>query len=224
MFVGATQRFSLFDHDGHKLTSAADWSVEDSSIAELTIDEDGTPKLTGRQTGKTRLTARVDSRSSEAHINVIKPEDMTSGTINSAWLAPPTPCSKPAAIVPPARSRFPQQSTSPMAQCAPPENGLSISPNSGSTLVNDTQQFNLFDTRNNTLTTQAEWSVSDSSIAELSVTNGIAHLTGKRPGTIRLAVRVDSRYAEAVIDVVTQEDVRSGAARLGLQTTCARTP
>ncbi len=224
MFVGATHQFSLFDHDGHKLTSVANWSVEDSSIAELTIEEDGTPTLTGKQTGKTRLTARVDSHSSEAHINVIKPEDMTSGTINSAWLAPPTPCSKPPASVPPPRSRFLQQSTSPKASCAPPENGLSISPNSGSTLVNDTQQFNLFDTRNNTLTTQAEWSVSDSSIAELSVTNGIPHLTGKRPGTIRLAVRVDSRYAEAVINVVTQEDVQSGAARLGLQTTCAGTP
>lgn len=218
MFVGATQQFSLFDHDGHKLTSVADWSVEDSSIAELTINEDGTPTLTGKQTGKTLLTARVDSGSSEAHINVINPEDMASGTINSAWLAKPTPCSKPAAIVPPTRSRFPQQSTSPKAPCAPPENGLGISPNSGNMLLNDTQQFNLFDTRSNTLTSQAEWSVSDSSIAELTVTNGIPHLTGKRPGTIRLAVRVDSRSADAVINVVTQADVRSGAVRLGLET------
>ncbi len=224
MFVGATHQFSLFDHDGHKLTSVADWSVEDSSIALLTIDEDGTPLLTGKQTGKTRLTARVDSRSSEAHINVINPEDMTSGTINSAWLAPPTPCSNPVAIVPPARSRFPQQSTPSKTPCAPPENGLSISPNSGNMLVNDTQQFNLFDSRSNTLTTQAEWSVSDPSVAELTVANGIPRLTGKRAGTIRLVVQVDSRSAEAVINVVTQEDVRSGAARLGLQTTCARTP
>jgi len=223
MFVGATQQFSLFDHDGHKLTSVADWSVDDSSIAELTIEEDGTPTLTGKQTGKTRLNGRVDSRSGEAHINVINPEDTASGTVNSAWLAPPTPCSKPAATVPPARSHFPQQSTSPKAPCAPPDNGLSISPNSGNMLVNDTQQFNLLDTRSNTLTTQAEWSVSDSSIAELTLSNGIPHLTGKRSGTIRLVVRVDSRLAEAVINVITPEDVRSGAIRLGLQTTCAGT-
>jgi len=90
-------------------------------------------------------------------------------------------------------------------------------------LVNDTQQFNLLDTRSNTLTTQAEWSVSDSSIAELTLSNGIPHLTGKRSGTIRLVVRVDSRLAEAVINVITPEDVRSGAIRLGLQTTCAGT-
>jgi hypothetical protein len=91
-------------------------------------------------------------------------------------------------------------------------------------LVNNTQQFNLFETRNNTLTTQAEWSVSDSSIAELTVANGIPQLTGKRPGTIRLAVLVDSRSAEAIINVVTPEDVRSGAARLGLETIpCAPT-
>jgi len=91
-------------------------------------------------------------------------------------------------------------------------------------LVNDPQQFNLFDTRSNTLTAQAEWSVSDSSVAELTITNGVAYLTGKRPGSIRLEVRVDSRYAEAFVNVVTQEDVRSGATRLGLQTTCADTP
>jgi len=224
MFVPAVQRFSLFDRAGHKLTSVADWSVEDSSIAELTIDEDGTPMLTGKQTGKTRLTARVDSRSTEALINVISPEDMTSGTVNSAWLAPPTPCSQPPAIVPPARSQFPQRSTFPKTPCAPPENGLRISPNSGNMLVNDPQQFNLFDTRSNTLTAQAEWSVSDSSVAELTITNGVAYLTGKRPGSIRLEVRVDSRYAEAFVNVVTQEDVRSGATRLGLQTTCADTP
>jgi hypothetical protein len=157
--------------------------------------------------------------------NVINPQDMASGTINFAWLAPPpNPCSKPTAIVPPARYLFPRQATSPKAQCASPENGLTISPNSEKMLVNDTQQFNHLDTRNNSLTAQAEWSVSNSSIAELTITNGTAHLTGKRPGTIRLAVRVDSRYAEAVINVVSQEDVRSGAARLGLQTTCASAP
>jgi hypothetical protein len=224
MFVGATQLFSLFDHDGHKLTSAADWSIEDSSIAELTIDKDGTPVLTGKQTGKTRLTAHAETRSSEAHINVINPRDMTSGTINSAWLAKPAPCSKPTGIVPAARSRLPDLSISSQALCAPPGNGLSISPNFGNMLVNNTQQFNLLETRSNTLTTQAEWSVSDSSIAELTVANGIPQLTGKRPGTIRLAVHVDSRSAEAVINVVTQEDVRSGAVRLGLETIpCAPT-
>ena len=34
MLVGNTQHFSLFDLAGHKLTSQADWTVSDSSIAD----------------------------------------------------------------------------------------------------------------------------------------------------------------------------------------------
>lgn len=107
MLVGDTQRFSLFDVAGHKLTSQADWSVDDSSVADLS-SEGGTPVLTAKQTGTVRLTARVFSHYAEATVNVIAPEDMKPGTIR--WSAPPVPCFKPAGIyqavptaVPPAR-------------------------------------------------------------------------------------------------------------------------
>jgi hypothetical protein len=97
MLVGETQQFSLFDVAGHKLTSRAEWSVSDSSTADLTV-EGGIPVLTSKRTGTVRVTARVDARSVEATINVITPEDMKPGTVR--WSSPSNPCTKPARVVP----------------------------------------------------------------------------------------------------------------------------
>ena len=94
--VGETQRFSLFDQAGHKLTAQADWSVSDSSIAELHVESDG-PVLTSKQKGTARVQARVDAHSAEATVNVISAEEMKPGTIR--WSAPPTPCAKTKGIV-----------------------------------------------------------------------------------------------------------------------------
>ena len=97
MLVGETQRFSLFDVAGQKLTSQADWSVSDSSTAELAV-EGGVPVLTSRRTGTVRVTARVDARTAEATISVITPAEMKPGTVR--WSSPSPPCSKPVRIVP----------------------------------------------------------------------------------------------------------------------------
>jgi hypothetical protein len=97
MLVGETQRFSLFDVAGHKLTSQADWSVSDSSTSDLAV-EGGVPVLTSKRTGSMRVTARVGGRSVEATINVIAPEDMKPGTVR--WSSPSTPCTKPIRVVP----------------------------------------------------------------------------------------------------------------------------
>jgi hypothetical protein len=97
MLVGETQRFSLFDFGGHKLTSQADWSVDDSSIAELSIIG-GVPTLVGKQTGTVRVRAHIDGHFAEATVNVITPEEMKPGTIR--WQAPPVPGAKPIQIVP----------------------------------------------------------------------------------------------------------------------------
>jgi hypothetical protein len=96
MLVGETQRFSLFSVAGHKLTSQADWSVSDSSTADLTV-EGGVPVLTSKRTGSMRVSARVGGRSVEATINVIAPEDMKPGTVR--WSSPSPPCTKPVRIV-----------------------------------------------------------------------------------------------------------------------------
>jgi hypothetical protein len=97
MLVGNTQRFSLFDLAGHKLTSQADWTVSDSSIAELSVI-DGVPTLASKQIGTVHVRARIDSRSAETVVNVITPEQMKPGTI--LWQAPPVTGFKPVQIVP----------------------------------------------------------------------------------------------------------------------------
>jgi hypothetical protein len=97
MVVGNTQRFSLFDLAGHKLTAQADWSVSDSSIAEIRV-EGGEPVLTSKEKGTVRVQARVDSHSAESTVNVIAPEEMKPGTIR--WSTPSSPCSKTTKIIP----------------------------------------------------------------------------------------------------------------------------
>lgn len=97
MLVGDTQGFSLFDLAGHKLTSQADWTVSDSSIAELSVIN-GVPTLVSKQTGTVHVRARIDSRSTEATVNVITPNEMKPGTIR--WQAPSVPGFKPVQIVP----------------------------------------------------------------------------------------------------------------------------
>jgi len=97
MLVGNTQHFSLFDLAGHKLTSQADWTVSDSSVAELSVIN-GVPTLVSKQTGTVHVRARFDGRSAEATVNVIRPDEMKPGTI--LWRAPSIPGSKPIQIVP----------------------------------------------------------------------------------------------------------------------------
>lgn len=97
MLVGETQHFSLFDYAGHKLTSQADWSVSDPSIAELTV-VNGEPALPSKQTGTVTVRATVDARSSEATVHVITPEEMRPGTVR--WQAPTRPGSKTIQVVP----------------------------------------------------------------------------------------------------------------------------
>jgi hypothetical protein len=97
MLVGDTQHFSLFDLAGHKLTSQADWTASDSSVAELSVIN-GVPTLVSKQTGTAHVRARFDGRSAEATVNVIRPDEMKPGTIR--WQAPPIPGLKPIGIVP----------------------------------------------------------------------------------------------------------------------------
>jgi hypothetical protein len=102
MLVGNTQRFSLFDFAGHKLTSQAEWTVSDSSVAEMSVIN-GVPTLVSKQTGTVLVRARFDGRSAEATVNVIKPGEMKPGTI--LWQAPSVPGFKPIQIVPAVPSR-----------------------------------------------------------------------------------------------------------------------
>jgi hypothetical protein len=91
MLVGQTQRFSLFDLGGHKLTSQAEWSVSDTSIADIAI-EGGVPVLTSKQTGTLHVRARIDARSTESTVNDINPEDMKPGPLRWSVRRPESTC------------------------------------------------------------------------------------------------------------------------------------
>jgi hypothetical protein len=105
MLVGNTQHFSLFDLAGHKRTSQADWTVSDSSIADLSVIN-GIPTLVSKHTGTVYVRARFDDRSTEATVNVITPDQMKPGTI--LWQAPSIPGYKPIQIVPAVPSGAPR--------------------------------------------------------------------------------------------------------------------
>ncbi|HKI11249.1 MAG TPA: hypothetical protein VKA02_03980 [Candidatus Acidoferrum sp.] len=205
MFAGDTHSFSLFDFAGRKLTYLADWSIDDSYVADLTI-EDSIPVLKGKHTGRVRLIARVDSHSGEANINVFTHEDLKSGIVTAEWLAPPVPCIKRVGTV----QRV--DSTPMPAPCSASEIELAIAPQFAGIFVGRTQPFRLFDAGGHDLASQADWSVDDSQVADLTIQDGIPVLTGKETGTVRVTARLDSRSREAIIEVVTLKDWNSGAA------------
>ena len=197
MLVGEIQGFSVFDLAGHKMTFQAEWSVSDSAIADLTMRDD-LPFLTGRQIGSVRVIARVDTHSTEATVNVIALEDMKPGTIR--WQVPPIRCAQ---FLP----RIPNP-----APCSASEIELAILPQFAGIFVGQTKPFKLFDAGWHDLSSQADWSVDDSHVADLTIKDGIPVLTGKETGTVHLTARLDSRSREAIIEVVTHKDWDSGKA------------
>jgi hypothetical protein len=52
--------------------------------------------------------------------------------------------------------------------------------------------------------------VSDSSMADLPVINGIPTLVSKHTGTVRVRARFDDRSAEATVNVITPEEMKPG--------------
>jgi len=90
MLVGESRGFTLFDTDGHKLTAAADWSISNSSYAELTKGSE--PTVTAKSEGTFQLVARVDSRTAEATVKVYPGSQLPIGTVR--WSVAPVPCSK----------------------------------------------------------------------------------------------------------------------------------
>ena len=94
MLVQDTQRFSLFDVEGHNLTAKAEWSLSNSYVADLTFD--GSPMITAKDHGTVTVRARVGSLSTEANVTVLPGDKLPVGTIR--WAAPKMPGFKPAGI------------------------------------------------------------------------------------------------------------------------------
>jgi hypothetical protein len=77
---------------------------------------------------------------------------------------------------------------------------LLISPILVNMLVHDTQRFSLFDVGGRNLTAKAEWSLSNSYVADLT-TDGVPTITAKDQGTVTVRARVGGVSAEASITV-----------------------
>jgi len=95
MLAHDTQRFSLFDIEGHNLTSKAEWSLSNSYVADLTTD--GVPTITSKDHGTVTVRARVGGLSAEASVTVLPGDKLPIGTIR--WQAPTIPGYKTTQII-----------------------------------------------------------------------------------------------------------------------------
>jgi len=87
MVLGESRTFSVFDIDGKVLTAETEWSVSDSSVAE--IAEAPTQAITAKSVGTFTLRALVGRRSAEATVTVYPGPKLPPVTVR--WLAPPIP-------------------------------------------------------------------------------------------------------------------------------------
>ena len=95
MLVHDTQRFSLFDVQGHNLTAKAEWSLSNSYVADLTTD--GVPTITAKDHGTVTVRARVGGVTAESSITVHPGDKLPVGTIR--WQAPAVPGFKTTQII-----------------------------------------------------------------------------------------------------------------------------
>ena len=93
------------------------------------------------------------------------------------------------------------------------ESDLSISPNLVNMLVGETQGFSVHDLAGHKMNFRTEWSVSDSAVAELTVTDSRPVLTRKQIGSLRVTARVDTHSTEVIVNVIASEDMKPGTIR-----------
>jgi hypothetical protein len=79
-------------------------------------------------------------------------------------------------------------------------------------VLGDTQSFSAFDISGKTVTHSAQWSVSNSSVGELS-TSGDPTITSKSQGTVTVHARIGGIYAEAKVTVVPGSSLAIGSVR-----------
>jgi hypothetical protein len=79
--------------------------------------------------------------------------------------------------------------------------------------VGDTQSFQLFTDKNENVTAQAEWTVDDPSIAELSVYRGTPTYLGKKVGTVIVEAHTKSVFARAMVHVMDRKQMELGIVR-----------
>lgn len=80
------------------------------------------------------------------------------------------------------------------------DDDLAISPVLVNMLVHETQSFSLFDSGGHNLTSKAEWTLSNSYVADLT-TNEVPTISTKDVGTLTVSARVGRRTAQASVTV-----------------------
>lgn len=101
------------------------------------------------------------------------------------------------------------EAASPQAPDADPEQTLFVTPAVVTMMLGDAHSFSAFDIDGKTVTADAEWSLSNSYVAELT-TGGDPTVTIKGPGTVTLRARIGGREAEANITVFTGDKIPYG--------------
>jgi hypothetical protein len=79
--------------------------------------------------------------------------------------------------------------------------------------VGETQRFALFDDTRHNLTAQANWTVTDPSVAELSINGGVPSLVGKKPGTVFVLAHAKSQTARVNLSVLDRAQMTGGVIR-----------
>lgn len=97
-------------------------------------------------------------------------------------------------------------------QSASASQTLFISPAIVNLVLGDTQPFCAFDIDGKTMTHRVQWSISNSSVAELS-TPGDPAIISKSRGTATLRAQIGGTYAEAKITVITGSALPIGSVR-----------
>jgi hypothetical protein len=87
MLVGESHSFSVFDVEGNDLTSSAQWSSSDSSVA--SFDFRGEPAIASQSPGTVTIYASVGDRDAEAIVTVYPGNKMPSGAVQ--WSLPVIP-------------------------------------------------------------------------------------------------------------------------------------
>jgi len=87
MLAGRVQSFTVFDIDGHNLTSKAEWSLSNSYVADLASSDE--PTVTAKAPGTVTLRARVGMEESFSELKVYEGTSFPMGTI--LWQAPKIP-------------------------------------------------------------------------------------------------------------------------------------
>jgi hypothetical protein len=96
MVVGDTQSFSAFDISGPTVTLSAQWSVSNSSVAELS--KDGDPTISSKTPGIITVRARIGMREAQATVAVISSASLPIDSVR--WSAGDIPGYKATKIIP----------------------------------------------------------------------------------------------------------------------------